>query len=135
MENIKVDLGNLCTYCGRDTAFGAVDKDGNKLLLFVNRIGSETDGTLYLAGDDDVELNVTLRGYQCSECQAIECDRCEIPSPYYQILELVESGRTEIVCDRCLGFWHDDDVDIDDDRDIPVDQICNEDIEYQGSED
>ena len=132
MENLTINLGNLCTYCGRDTEFGAVDKDGNKLLLFVNRIGSETDGTLYLAGDDDVELNVTLKGFMCSPCQAIECERCGIPSPDYQILELVESGTTEIVCEDCLGISRDD---IDDDRDIPVDQICNEDIEYQGSED
>ena len=132
MENLTINLGNLCNYCGRDTAFGAVDEKGNKLLLFVNRIGSETDGTLYLAGDDDVELNVTLKGFMCSPCQAIECERCGIPSPDYQILEYADSEGTIVVCDNCLGISRDD---IDDDRDIPVDQICNEDIEYAGSED
>ena len=131
MENLTINLGNLCYYCGRDTAFGAVDEKGNKLLLFVNRIGSETDGTLYLAGDDDVELNVTLKGFMCSPCQAIECDRCGIPSPDYQILE-TDSEGTITICEDCLGISESEDIDTD--RDIPVDQICNEDIEYQGNE-
>mgnify|MGYP005832960973 CR=1 FL=1 len=129
---MEINIGDMCTHCGRDTAFGAVDEAGDRLLLFVNRIPSGADGTLILAGGDDVAVDVTIEGYMCAECQAIDCDRCGIPSPEYQILELVESEGTEIVCADCLGISRDD---IDDDRDIPVDQICNEDIEYQGSED
>ena len=46
----KVDIGDLCTHCGRDTSFGSDE------LLFVNRIRSGADGTLVLAGADTLPL-------------------------------------------------------------------------------
>ena len=54
---MKVDIGDLCTSCGRDTSFGSVDENGEKLLLFVNRIPSDSDGTLTLQ-DGSISVNV-----------------------------------------------------------------------------
>ena len=39
-KTMKIDIGDLCTYCGKDTSFGSG--------LFVNRIPSGTDGKLIL---------------------------------------------------------------------------------------
>ena len=58
----NVDIGNLCTHCGEDTALGTG--------LFVNRIPSGTDGTLVMtAGDADGRVSVTIDGYMCPACQ------------------------------------------------------------------
>ena len=70
---MKIDIGNLCTHCGRDTSFGSVDENGEKLLLFVNRIPSDTDGTLTL---QDGTISVEVEGYMCPDCQCDECDDC-----------------------------------------------------------
>ena len=59
---MKVDIGNLCTTCGRDTAFGSGE------LLFVNRIPSDGfDATLVL--HTGCEIPVTVEGYMCPDCQ------------------------------------------------------------------
>ena len=95
MATITIDIGDLCTYCGRDTALGS------KELLFVNRIPSGSDGKLTLSGgdgEDEVTLDVNIYGYMCAECQAIDCDRCGKPSLDY---EHVNDG-TETVCPDCL---------------------------------
>ena len=74
---ITVDIGDLCTHCGRDTSFQAVDDNGKYLSLFVNRIGSDADGQLLLtSGESDVTIPVTVAGYMCIDCQRVECDRC-----------------------------------------------------------
>ena len=60
---MKVDIGNLCTTCGRDTTFGSG--------LFVNRIPSDGfDATLVLHTGREIE--VTVEGYMCSECEESE---------------------------------------------------------------
>ena len=57
---MEIDIGDICTYCGRDTSF----RSG----LFVNRIPSGTEGRLILAGGDDVTIDVALEGYMCPDC-------------------------------------------------------------------
>jgi len=70
---ITVDLGDLCTHCGRSTQW----RWSTSVDLFVNRIPSGADGTLILdGGEDDVEIPVTIEGYMCVDCQMIECDKC-----------------------------------------------------------
>ena len=68
--SLVIDIGDRCTHCGRDTAFGSGE------LLFVNRIPSGADGRLILAGGDDVTIDVDLNGWMCAECQQVECDHC-----------------------------------------------------------
>ena len=89
---MEIDIGDLCTHCGRDTSFGSGE------LLFANRIPSGTDGTLVLAGSwDEVKLEVVLNGYMCVECQSIECDECGNKVLDYNI----DDGR--IICSDCWG--------------------------------
>lgn len=63
---MKIDIGDLCTHCGRDTSF----QSGNG--LFVNRIPSETD---------------TKSGYMCPDCQQVECDQCENRTIEYLVIQ------------------------------------------------
>ena len=74
---IKVDIGDLCTHCSRDTSFGSG--------LFVDRTPSSTDGRVLLQdtlGDLNDESEyvvdttmmdnapfVSVEGYMCRECQ------------------------------------------------------------------
>ncbi len=69
-----LDIGSLCTNCGRDTAMG----NGNG--LFVDRIPSETD---------------TQSGWMCVECQLVKCDRCNKETINYTI----DDGF--VFCDDC----------------------------------
>ena len=87
---ITVDIGDLCTHCGRNTS--AWSGDGPP--LFVNRIPSDADGTLILAGGKDLEIPVTVEGYMCEECQMIECDRCGEMVLDYDIVD------GDIVCSK-----------------------------------
>jgi hypothetical protein len=58
-----VNIGSLCTLCGRDTSL----RSG----LFVNRIPSGGfNATLVL--DTGSKIDVTLDGYMCIECQEEE---------------------------------------------------------------
>jgi hypothetical protein len=66
---MEVNIGDLCTHCGRDTSYG------NGSGLFVNRIPSGAEGRLILDGGMDVTwigdyhwIDVTLEGYMCPEC-------------------------------------------------------------------
>jgi hypothetical protein len=95
---MEIDIGDLCTHCGRDTSFGwylsAQEPPGK--LLFANRIPSGTDGTLVLAGSwDEVKLEVEVTGYMCAECQSVECDECGNKVLDYQI----DDGQ--IICSDC----------------------------------
>ena len=69
---MRIDIGNLCTNCGRDTSFGTG--------LFVNRIPSGAGGRLVLGWqtyhEDGVVIEVEVDGYLCPECQMIECEKC-----------------------------------------------------------
>ena len=88
-KTMKIDIGDLCTYCGKDTSFGSG--------LFVNRIPSGANGKLLLqrgqevleeesdidagSGIDgnllfDTLIDVEVDGYMCPDCQSIECDEC-----------------------------------------------------------
>jgi hypothetical protein len=90
---MEIDIGQLCTYCGRDTARHA--QNG----LFVNRIPSDADGKLVLSGGDDVTIDVVINGYMCVDCQSIPCDRCGTPTHEYEILD---KAIPELVCGDCL---------------------------------
>ena len=90
MDMKTIDIGDLCTHCGRDTSF----QSGNG--LFVNRIPSDTDAKLVLtSGENDIEIQVNASGYMCVDCQCIECDRCGDMTLDYSL----ETG--EVVCGAC----------------------------------
>jgi hypothetical protein len=97
-ELMEIDIGDLCTHCGRNTAWNS----GDGPPLFVNRIPSDADGTLILAGGKDLEIGegltvdipVTVEGYMCVDCQMIECDRCGEMVLDYDIVD------GDIVCSK-----------------------------------
>ena len=111
-KSITVDIGDLCTHCGRDTSFGSVDDNGEQLLLFVNRIPSGADGKLALSNIIDeltsmsteidgnllanLLIDVTVEGYMCADCQGVECDKCGETTLDYEILD------SELLCENCL---------------------------------
>lgn len=74
-----VDIGPRCTHCGRDTGPGSG--------LFVNRIPSG-----WSTGADAP----MVIGYQCADCQCIDCDSCGEPVMEYSA---APDGQ---------GFWCDD---------------------------
>ena len=94
MVTLNIDIGDLCTHCGRDTTGG----DG----LFVNRIPSGADGRLILDGGDDVTLDITIDGYMCPQCQAVECDEC---GGSFSDLHEFEEQRICIECRDKLQLW------------------------------
>ena len=104
---ITVDIGDRCTHCGRDTAFGSVDDNGEKLLLFVNRIPSDADGMLVFANGVSAEGSgtiITLEGYMCADCQSVECDRCgglTIDYKTQRSIRFPDSLIPELVCNNC----------------------------------
>ena len=89
---MEIDIGDLCTHCGRDTA-------SDDELLYVNRIPCGADGKLVLVSGGDVTIDVEINGYMCVECQSIPCDRCGTPTHEYEILD---KATPELVCSSCL---------------------------------
>ena len=89
---MKIDIGDLCTHCGRETSLGTS--------LFVNRIPSRTNGTLELKLNEYVSLEVEVDGYMCPECQQLECDKCGELAVDYYIMEF-SGGVSEIRCREC----------------------------------
>ena len=88
---MKVDIGDRCTVCGIDTSFKA--NNG----MFVNRIPSDSDGTLTL---EDGSISVNVEGYMCPDCQSIECDECgELTLEY----ELVDGEIPIQLCPDCMA--------------------------------
>ena len=67
------DIGNKCVDCFKDTSFGSG--------RFVNRIPAD---------------NGVYDGYQCPDCQMIECDKCDELTLEYIMTEL---GM--VYCDDC----------------------------------
>jgi len=59
---IHIDIGELCTHCGKDTAFNSGE------LLRVNRISSEADAALTLSACG-ASIPAVVQGYMCAECQ------------------------------------------------------------------
>ena len=55
-----MDCGDLCVYCGNDTAFG-----GGR---FVNRIGADL-GADIVHDWLGAPIEVTLNGWMCPDCQ------------------------------------------------------------------
>ena len=96
MVTLNIDIKDLCTHCGRDTSFGSSNG------LFVNRIPSGADGRLILDGGDDVTLDITIDGYMCPECQAVECDEC---GGSFSDLHEFEEQRICIECRDKLQLW------------------------------
>ena len=93
---ITVDIGNLCTHCGRSTAFSPDPPH-----LFVNRIPSGASGMLYFASpDSDEYIEVGIEGFMCVDCQMIECDRCGEMTLEYATIE-DDNGYPSVVCDDC----------------------------------
>ena len=85
------DIGTLCTYCGEDTSATS----GNR--LFVNRIASEADAVLTLSsGGKDIEFNINVEGYMCSQCQMIPCDACGLPTLDYIRIDAL------LYCEECV---------------------------------
>ena len=83
-SEITVDIGDRCTHCGRSTAWGS----GNG--LYVDRCPSGADAVLLLVSGfnydgykklfkqelDIEEIFVTVEGYLCRDCRAMDCDIC-----------------------------------------------------------
>ena len=88
---MNIDIGDLCTHCGKDTSLGSGE------LLFVNRIPSVADGKLELAGGEEVTIDVTIDGYMCVNCQLIQCDMCD-----GMVLEY-DLTNGDVVCMDCFG--------------------------------
>ena len=112
---IEIDIGDLCTHCGRDTS----PNSGN--LLWVNRIPSGGDGEivipkwwkfavrevqLVLQGGNpphedpphisiELPLVVEVNGYMRVDCQLIECDIC-----HKMVLDYELDGR--VICSECM---------------------------------
>ena len=70
---MKIDIGDLCTHCGRETSLGTS--------LFV-------------------VVDVDLEGYMCPECQQLECNKCGELAVDYYIMEF-SGGVSEIRCKTC----------------------------------
>ena len=90
MSKITIDIQDLCTHCGKDTAFGSGE------LLFVNRVPSGSNGKLIFA---DKEFNVDIDGYMCVQCQSVECDDCGCFTADYLTTETDEYCLT--LCEDC----------------------------------
>lgn len=101
-EMIKVDIGDLCTHCGRDTSLGSG--------LFVGRIPSGREQVaIRLYADGRVLLDATdapgvaVEGYMCHECQRVhpnplDCDKCEKPTLDYHTVD------SSVFCSDCCGW-------------------------------
>ena len=88
MSKITVDIGDLCTHCGKDTAFGSGD------LVWVDRCPSDYDAKLVFA---DKEFDVTIQGYLCVSCRSMDCDLCGVSVLDDYILD----GR--VICLDCAN--------------------------------
>ena len=71
---MTIDIGNKCVSCLKDTSFGSG--------RFVNRIPAEND---------------EYSGYQCPNCQSIECDGCNTKTLDYHIC----NETMKVYCDDC----------------------------------
>ena len=93
-STLTVDLGDYCTHCGIDTSFAA----GNG--MFVNRIISDADAKLELQKSDELAFQhtVTVQGYQCPDCQAVECDWCGNQTIEYSWAD----HDTAMICEWCV---------------------------------
>ena len=97
---LAVNMGDICVECLRDTSFGSG--------LFVNRIPGDTS-----ICNEKGEETGSRTGYFCSECMAMDCDRCDNKIPLdedftpYQIygetsdVEEFSDGAYRI-CEDCL---------------------------------
>ena len=75
---MKININALCTRFGIDTSFKA--NNG----MFVNRIPSDSDGTLTL---QDGSICVNVEGDMCPGCQSIECDECGERTLEYEFID------------------------------------------------
>ena len=66
-NDITADIGDLCTHCGRSTAWGS----GNS--LYIDRCPSGADAGLMLG---EAEIIITVEGYICRDCRVMDCDIC-----------------------------------------------------------
>jgi len=99
-----LDIGDLCTHCGRDTSFGSVDYEGKQLLLFVNRIPSHDVGQLVFANGvtaPESGYEIALDGYMCTDCQRVECHQCGELTLNYEIVEPIDGSNPVLLCEAC----------------------------------
>ena len=86
-KTMEIDIGNLCTHCGKDTL---------ELASSGMRIASGADAKLTLS---DAEIDIVVNGWMCVECREMECDRCGKMSYEYEILD---KPTPEVVCQHCM---------------------------------
>lgn len=61
-----INIGDLCTHCLRDTAYGTD--------LFVDRIPSGTEWSVTTGLADDITVDVN--GWMCVDCYSLPCGVC-----------------------------------------------------------
>ena len=71
-----------CLWCGEDTSFGSG--------RFVNRIPASRQDAI----DDEYR-----DGFQCAECQAINCNVCKEPNLDYEF-----SNNANVICRDCIDY-------------------------------
>ena len=81
---IVLDIGELCTHCGRDSNLGPD--------LLGDRIPSDADAELILQKQN---IRITVQGYMCTDCQAMPCDYCGKATIDYDIID------GDITCQVC----------------------------------
>lgn len=86
----KIDVGNICVDCGFGTELGSGK--------FVNRIPKNTDGyQVHKSIKDKFKINDddNVEGYQCPDCQQLECDDCSTKTLDY----VLHDGM--VYCEDC----------------------------------
>lgn len=86
-KEMTLDIGDLCTNCGRDTSFGTG--------LFVNRIPSSADARVTLGwqtfNEDGPTVHFQVDGYLCPVCQAC-CDEEDCDEEHRQLGEHIREA-------------------------------------------
>ena len=70
----SINIGDKCVDCLKDTSFGSG--------RFVNRIPAD---------------NGEYEGYQCADCQSIECDNCNTKTLDY----FISNKNSKVYCEDC----------------------------------
>ena len=74
IRNDSINIGDKCVDCLKDTSFGSG--------RFVNRIPAD---------------NGKYDGYQCADCQSIECDNCNTKTLDY----FISNENSKVYCEDC----------------------------------
>jgi hypothetical protein len=100
VSEIKVDIGDICVYCGADTSEGSG--------RFVNRIPAEINADLVHDGLE-TPIETTISGFMCDECQSNDEPEPLEPTTFVvPVLVTVEYGDLDPVYDLAVDsetFW------------------------------